>query len=66
LLGFVQIGIAALTSTCVFLFNARTIMPVIVIFAATAWIALGIFTLGRKKLSPQPHLAAGETPVVPH
>ena len=66
MLGFVQIGVAALTSSFVGLFNSKTIMPVIVIFAATAWIALGIFLLGRRRLSPLPHLAVGETPVVPH
>jgi DHA1 family bicyclomycin/chloramphenicol resistance-like MFS transporter len=66
MLGFVQIGIAALTSSCVGLFNSKTIMPVIVIFAATAWIALFIFMLGRKRLPAQTHLAVGETPAVPH
>jgi len=66
LLGFVQIGVAALTSTCVGLLNARTIMPVIVIFTATAWVALFIFLLGRKRLPAESHLAVGETPAVPH
>lgn len=66
LLGFVQIGVAALTSSCIFWLNAKTIVPVIVIFMATAWIALCIFLLGRKNLPAHPHLASGETPAVPH
>jgi DHA1 family bicyclomycin/chloramphenicol resistance-like MFS transporter len=66
LLGFVQIGVAAITSSGIFWLNAKTIVPVIVIFMATAWIALGIFLLGRKNLPTHPHLATGETPALPH
>src|SRR5262249_32464239 len=53
LLGFLQIGAAALTSSCVGLFDSQSIMPVLVIFTATAWVALGIFTWGKRNLSAQ-------------
>ena len=66
MLGFVQIGVAALTSSCVGLFNSKTIMPVIIIFMISAWIALAIFMIGRKRLPVVPHLAVGETPAGPH
>lgn len=59
LLGFVQIGAAALASSSVGIFNSKGILPVVVIFAATAWIALAIFTAGRRRLLPH------QSPVTP-
>ncbi len=66
MLGFVQIGVAALTSSFVGLFNSKTMLPIVAIFMCTAWVALVIFMIGRKRLPPVSHLAAGETPAVPH
>jgi len=62
LLGFLQIGAAALTSSCVGLFDSKGIMPVLVIFAATAWVALFIFRWGKGHLPfavPVNHPATG-------
>lgn len=58
LLGFLQIGAAALTSSCVGLFNSTSILPVLVIFTTTAWIALLIFSWGKRNLP-----AAAQVPV---
>ena len=66
LLGFLQIGAAALTSSCVGLFNSKSIMPVLVIFAATAWVALLIFTWGRRHLPVQDQVPVNEAAVVVH
>jgi len=66
LLGFVQIGAAALASACVGIFNSKAILPVLVIFAATAWIALLIFTLGRRNLSPESHPAKNGAAAASH
>jgi MFS transporter, DHA1 family, multidrug resistance protein len=66
LLGFLQIGVAALTSSCVGIFNSKSIMPVLVIFAATAWIALLIFTWGRRNLPVQAQVPVNEATAVVH
>ena len=60
LLGFLQIGVAALTSSCVGIFNSKSIMPVLVIFAATAWVALFIFSWGRRHLPIQAQVPVNE------
>ena len=66
LLGFLQIGAAAVTSSCVGLFDSHSIMPVIVIFAATAWIALLIFHLGKRNIPVHSHVTTGETATMVH
>ena len=66
LLGFVQIGAAALASACVGIFNSKTIMPVLVIFAATAWIALAIFTWGRRNLASEDPIPKNEAAAIVH
>ena len=65
LLGFVQIGAASLASSCVGIFNSKGILPVLVIFASTAWIALGIFTIGRRNLLTE-HRPATDATAMPH
>ncbi|HEX4342855.1 MAG TPA: multidrug effflux MFS transporter [Verrucomicrobiae bacterium] len=64
LLGFLQIGAAALTSSCVGLFDSKGIMPVLIIFASTAWVALLIFTWGKRSLRIQ--VPVNETTAVVH
>jgi DHA1 family bicyclomycin/chloramphenicol resistance-like MFS transporter len=60
LLGFLQIGAAGLTSACVGIFNSSGIMPVLVIFAATAWVALFIFLWGKSSLPTQDRVPVNE------
>jgi DHA1 family bicyclomycin/chloramphenicol resistance-like MFS transporter len=66
LLGFLQIGAAALTSSCVGIFNSNSIMPVLIIFAATAWVALLIFNWGRRNLPIQARVPVNEAAVAVH
>ena len=66
LLGFIQIGAAALTSACVGIFDSKTILPVLVIFAATAWIALAIFTWGRRNLATEDPVPKNEAAAIVH
>jgi len=66
LLGFLQIGAAALTSSCVGIFNSKSIMPVLVIFAATAWVALLIFNWGWRNLPVQAQVPVNETAAAIH
>ncbi len=66
LLGFLQIGAAALTSSCVGIFNSKSIMPVLVIFAATAWVALLIFSWGRRNLPVQAQVPVNEAAAALH
>ncbi len=66
LLGFLQIGAAALTSSCVGLFNSKGIMPVLIIFTATAWIALFIFNWGKRNLPVQAQIPVNEAVPVVH
>ena len=66
LLGFIQIGAAALTSACVGIFDSKTILPVLIIFAATAWIALAIFTWGRRNLATEDPVPKNEAAAIVH
>jgi DHA1 family bicyclomycin/chloramphenicol resistance-like MFS transporter len=66
LLGFLQIGAASLTSSCVGIFNSQSILPVLVIFTATAWIALFIFNWGKRHLPVQAQMPVNETVPVVH
>jgi DHA1 family bicyclomycin/chloramphenicol resistance-like MFS transporter len=66
LLGFIQIGAAALASACVGIFNSTEILPVLIIFAATAWVALAIFTLGQRYITPACQALKSEAPAIPH
>lgn len=66
LLGFLQIGAAALTSASVGLFNTSGIMPVLAIFAATAWIAWLIFSWGKRSLPAQDRVPVNEPAPAAH
>jgi DHA1 family bicyclomycin/chloramphenicol resistance-like MFS transporter len=51
LIGFLQIGIAGLTSSCIGIFNATNTAPIIAVMASTAVIALLILAAGSRKIS---------------
>ena len=51
LLGFFQMGIGALASSCVGLSDAQGIFPVAAIMAVTSALALVILTLGRRRIA---------------
>jgi DHA1 family bicyclomycin/chloramphenicol resistance-like MFS transporter len=51
MLGFLQIGVSSIASASIGLFNSHSLLPVVLILAATSWIGLGILIVGRRKLS---------------
>jgi MFS transporter, DHA1 family, multidrug resistance protein len=66
LLGFVQIGAASLASACVGLFNSKTMLPMLVTFAATSWVALAIYIVGRRYVATEDSSPKNETASVIH
>jgi DHA1 family bicyclomycin/chloramphenicol resistance-like MFS transporter len=53
LIGFVQLGIAAVASACTGLFNATSAVPIVAMLPATSVIACAIFFGLRKKIGLQ-------------
>jgi MFS transporter, DHA1 family, multidrug resistance protein len=53
LMGFAQIGIAALASSGIGLFNSKDIAPSVTLMFITAAIALAILFFGQRKIGPQ-------------
>lgn len=51
LMGCLQIGVAALASSCVGLFNSADIAPIVAILCGTSIIALVILAIGRRHIS---------------
>ncbi len=51
LIGFLQIGIASLASTCVGIFNSNDIPPIIAVLTCTSLIASLLFFLGQKRMN---------------
>ncbi len=54
MLGFLQIGVASLASSSIGIFGSHGMVPVVSILAATAWIGLAIYLIGKRKL-PELH-----------
>jgi DHA1 family bicyclomycin/chloramphenicol resistance-like MFS transporter len=50
MLGFLQIGVSSLASTSIGLFNSHRMLPVVAILAATSWIGLAIFLVGKRRI----------------
>jgi DHA1 family bicyclomycin/chloramphenicol resistance-like MFS transporter len=63
LVGFLQIGVAALASSCVGVFNSTDIAPIIAILAGTSVLALVILTIGRLQIG---QVVEGESVVAGH
>lgn len=63
LLGALQLGMGAVASVGVSLFNTQSALPMVAIIAATSMLALLVLLLGRKNIS---HLAQGDGAVVLH
>jgi DHA1 family bicyclomycin/chloramphenicol resistance-like MFS transporter len=51
MLGFLQIGISGLASASIGIFDSHTMQPVTIILAATSWIGLAIFLLGKRRIT---------------
>jgi DHA1 family bicyclomycin/chloramphenicol resistance-like MFS transporter len=46
-----QVGVSSLASASIGLFDSHSLLPVVLIMAATSWIGLAILVVGRRKLS---------------
>jgi DHA1 family bicyclomycin/chloramphenicol resistance-like MFS transporter len=66
LMGFIQIGIAAVSSAGVGLFESGGIVPVVILLAATSSIALVILLLGSQKIGRLPDTENSAPPLVAH
>lgn len=53
MMGFLQIGVSVLASAVIGIFNSHTMLPVVIIIAATSWVGLGILLVGKRRI---PHL----------
>ncbi|MBW8865254.1 MAG: Bcr/CflA family drug resistance efflux transporter, partial [Verrucomicrobia bacterium] len=51
MLGFLQIGVSGLASASIGVFDSHGMLPVTIILAATSWIGLAIFLVGKRKIS---------------
>jgi MFS transporter, DHA1 family, multidrug resistance protein len=50
MLGFLQIGVSGLASASIGIFDSHGMLPVTLILAATSWVGLGIFLLGKRSI----------------
>jgi DHA1 family bicyclomycin/chloramphenicol resistance-like MFS transporter len=50
LLGFLQIGVSGLASASIGIFDSHSMLPVVVLLAATSWIGLAILLVGKRKI----------------
>jgi DHA1 family bicyclomycin/chloramphenicol resistance-like MFS transporter len=50
LLGFLQISISVLATAAIGISNSHTMIPVVLVLAATSWIALGILSIGKRSI----------------
>jgi DHA1 family bicyclomycin/chloramphenicol resistance-like MFS transporter len=65
MLGFLQIGVSSIASASIGICDSHSLLPVVLILAATSWMGLAILVVGRRKLA---HLRfveeKGATPLV--
>ena len=66
MLGFLQIGVAVLASAAIGIFDSHTMMPVALIMAATAWIALAILAIGKRKIPHVRYVDEKDANFLPH
>jgi DHA1 family bicyclomycin/chloramphenicol resistance-like MFS transporter len=50
MLGFIQIGISGLASASIGALDSSSLRPTVIILAATSWIGLAIFLIGKRKI----------------
>ena len=63
MLGFLQIGISGLASASIGIFDSHDMLPVSVILAATSWIGLAIFLIGKRHIKIRYVEEQGATPL---
>lgn len=50
MLGFLQIGVSGLTSASIGIFNSHSMLPVVLLLAATSWIGLAVLLIGKRSI----------------
>ena len=50
MLGFLQIGVSGLASASIGIFDSHDMQPVTIVLAATSWIGLAIFVIGKRRI----------------
>jgi DHA1 family bicyclomycin/chloramphenicol resistance-like MFS transporter len=50
MLGFLQIGVSGLASASIGIFDSHRMLPVALILAATSWVGLAIFLVGKRRI----------------
>ncbi len=50
MLGFLQIGVSGLASASIGIFDSHSMLPVVLLLAATSWIGLAILTIGKRSI----------------
>lgn len=50
MLGFLQIGVSGLASASIGIFDSHDMQPVTIVLAATPWIGLAIFVIGKRRI----------------
>lgn len=64
MLGFLQIGVSGLASASIGFFDSHSMRPVTIILAATSWVGLAIYFLGKRKIPKLKFMEEeGATPV---
>jgi len=65
MLGFLQIGVSSIAASSIGIFESHSLMPVVLILAATSWIGLAILIIGKRRI-PQLRFVeeSGANPIV--
>ncbi|MGV3754653.1 MAG: multidrug effflux MFS transporter [Verrucomicrobiota bacterium] len=50
MLGFLQIGVSSIASASIGIFDSHSLMPVVIILAATSWVGFAILVMGKRKI----------------
>ena len=66
MLGFLQIGISGLASASIGIFDCKTMLPVALVFMATAWIAFAILLFGKRFIPEVKYVEESGAPLLTH
>ncbi len=66
MLGFLQIGIAGLAAASIGIFNSHTMLPVVLIMAATSWVGFAILLIGRSRIKQVRYVEEKDANFLPH
>lgn len=66
MLGFLQIGVSGLASASIGIFDSKTMLPVALVFTATAWIGFAILLVGRRFIPEVKYVEESGAVILPH